>query len=266
MGIITISRGSFSMGKFIAEKLADVMGYECVSREILLNASKDFDVPEVHLRTALQNAPSIFDRFKHGNKKYIAFIREAFLEKIRNDNVVYHGFAGHFFTKDIPNVLKIRIVADIEFRIKRVMANENVSEDEARKMLINIDEERRKWSMYLYGIDARSPELYDIVLNIECLKVDRTVNRLANIAKLQCFQTSEETKAKIKDMHLAAKAYSVLVNTYPEATVKCKEGKLLVSIESSSSVEKVISKKIEALVRDIDGIKEVRTFVIPFDS
>ena len=266
MGIITISRGSFSMGQFIAEKLAEVMGYECVSREILLKASKDFDVPEVYLRSALQNAPSIFDRFKHGNKKYIAFIREAFLEKIQKDNVVYHGFAGHFFTKDIPNVLKIRVVADIDFRIKRVMVNENVSEDEARKMILNIDEERRKWSMYLYGIDTRSPDLYDIVLNIECLKVDGTVKRLTGMANLPCFQTTKDTREKIKNNLIAARAYSVLVNTYPEANVKCKDGKILVSIESSFAVEKVISKKIKSLLKDIEGVKEIRIFVIPFDS
>jgi cytidylate kinase len=266
MGIITISRGSFSMGKFIAEKLADVMGYECVSREILLKASKEFDVPEVYLRSALQNAPSIFDRFKHGNKKYIAFIREAFLARIQKDNVVYHGFAGQFFTKEIPNILKIRVVADIDFRIKRVMENENVSEDEARKMLMDIDEERRKWSMYLYGIDTRSPDLYDIVLNIECLMVEGTVNKLTKMANLPCFQTTEETRKKIKNNLLAARAYSVLVNTYPEANVRCKDGKILVSIESSSSVEKVISEKIESMLKDIEGVKEVRTFVIPFDS
>ena len=120
--------------------------------------------------------------------------------------------------------------------------------------------------MYIYGIDTHSPELYDIVLNIDCLDVNGAVKKLSNIAKLPCFQITTETQLKIKDMHVAAKAYSVLVDKYPEANVKCKSGKILVSIESSSSVEDVLSKKIEELLIDIDGVKEVRTFVIPFDS
>lgn len=266
MGVITISRGSFSKGKFVAEKLAERLDYECVSREILLKASKDFDIPEVHLFNALQDAPSILERFKYGKKKYIAFIREAFLEHIQKDNVVYHGFAGQFFTMDIPNILKVRITANIDFRIKRVIANENVSEDEARELLDKIDEGRRKWSMHLYGLDTRTPELYDLVLNIECLNVDGIVERLVKISKLPCFQTTDESQLKLKDMHLAAKAYRILVDKYPEANVKCKSGKILVSIESSSSVEDVLSKKIEELLINIDGVKEVRTFVIPFDS
>ena len=39
MSIITVSRGSYSRGKEVAEKLAQVLGYECLSRDILLEAS-----------------------------------------------------------------------------------------------------------------------------------------------------------------------------------------------------------------------------------
>jgi hypothetical protein len=38
MSIITISRGSYSRGKEVAEKVAAALGYECISREILLAA------------------------------------------------------------------------------------------------------------------------------------------------------------------------------------------------------------------------------------
>ena len=40
MAIITISRGSYSKGKEIAEKLAEELVYECLSRDVLL---EDFD-------------------------------------------------------------------------------------------------------------------------------------------------------------------------------------------------------------------------------
>jgi hypothetical protein len=45
MAIITISRGSYSRGKEVAEALADKLGYGCVSRDILLEASKEFHIP-----------------------------------------------------------------------------------------------------------------------------------------------------------------------------------------------------------------------------
>jgi cytidylate kinase len=266
MGIITISRGSYNRGKEIAQKLSEKLGYECISREILLKASEDFNVPEVKIIQAIQDAPSILDRLKHGKKKYIAFIREALLEHIQKDNVLYHGLAGHFFTKDIPNILKIRITANIDYRIHVVMKRENVSKEKAREILDKIDDERSKWSMYLYGIDSKSSELYDIVMHIDYLKVDGTVDLLYDLAKRPCFQSTPESQKKLKDILISAKAYASIVDKYPEATVKCKDGSVLISVESSLSAEKMLSRNFENLIKDIDGVKEVKTFVIPFDT
>ena len=265
MGIITISRGSYSKGKEIAEKLADKLGYKCISREILLKASKDFDVPEVKLLQAIQDAPSVLDRLKHGKKKYIAFIRKVFLESIQSDNVIYHGLAGQFFTQGLPNILKVRITADFNFRVKVVMKRENVSEEKARQILIKIDEERTKWSMFLYGIDTKSPDLYDIILHISTIAVD-AVDILYNYAQRSCFQTTDESRNKLKDRLIAAKAYSVIVTKFPEANVKCKDGVVLISVESSLSVEKTLAKKFSKQLKDIEGVKEVKTFVIPFET
>jgi len=208
MGIITISRGSYTRGKEIAKKLGEKLGYDCISREILLKASKDFNVPEVKLLHVNQDAPSIFDSVKDGKRKYTVFIREAFLEYIQKDNVVYDGFAGHYFTREIPNILKIRIIANLDYRINVVMERENISEEKARKIIYNLDVERRKWSMYMYGIDTNATELYDIVLQIDSLGVDDAIDFIHDVAKRPCFQTTPEAQKKLKDMLASAKAYS----------------------------------------------------------
>jgi len=89
---------------------------------------------------------------------------------------------------------------------------------------------------------------------------------LYNLAKKPCFQTTPESQKKLKDMHIAAKVYSTIVDKYPEANVKCKDGSVLISVESSLSVEKKLSRNFENLIKDIDGVKEVKTFVIPFET
>jgi len=266
MGIITISRGSYSRGLDIAQKLSKKLGYECISREILLKASEEFNIPQVELVHAIENAPSVFDRLKHGKKKYVAFIREAFLDHIQNDNIVYHGYAGHYFTQGIPNILKVRIIANVNYRIKVVMKRENISKEQAHKILEEVDSARRKWSMYLYGIDTNSPELYDIVLNVDCLKVDEAVDSLAVLANRPCFQTTQESLRKVKDLLSAARVHSAIMSNFPEAIVKCQNGVCIVSIESALSAESMISKKVKDLTKSIDGVKEVKTFIIPFET
>ena len=41
MSVITVSRGSYSRGKEVAEKVAQELGYACISREVLLEASEN---------------------------------------------------------------------------------------------------------------------------------------------------------------------------------------------------------------------------------
>jgi cytidylate kinase len=267
VGLITISRGSYSKGKEIAEKLAESLGYDCISRDILLEASEDFSIPEVKLIRAIHDAPSVFDRFKHGKQRYVNFIREAFLEHMQRDNIVYHGLAGHFFIRGIPNILKVRIIANFEDRVREEMARENISEKEARHLLAKDDEERRKWSMYLYGIDTKDPQLYDIVLHIDGLKVNDVVEILTDIAKRPCFQTTQQSLTTIRDFYLAAKAQAVIFDSIPSAeVVKCKNGVVYVNVETALALEKEMSDKIKNILKDIDGIKEVRVNVVPFET
>ena len=116
MSIVTISRGSYSKGKEVAEKVAQRLGYECIAREVLLDTSEHFNIPEIKLVRALHDAPSVLERFTYGKEKYLTFLESVFLEHVQKDNVVYHGLAGHYFLKGISHVLKIRIMSDLEDR------------------------------------------------------------------------------------------------------------------------------------------------------
>jgi hypothetical protein len=48
MAILTISRGSYSRGMDVAEKVAEKLGYDCIGREALLKTSMEYDVAEVN--------------------------------------------------------------------------------------------------------------------------------------------------------------------------------------------------------------------------
>jgi cytidylate kinase len=263
MGVITISRGSYSKGKEIAEKLAHNLGYECLSRDILLETSVQFNIPEIKLVRAIHDAPNIFERFAHGKEKYIIFIRESFLKHIQKDNIVYHGLSGQFFIKGIPNILKVRIIANIEDRVREEMNREKITEQEARHLLVKDDEERRKWSMQVYGIDTKDPSLYDTVLHINNLKANDAAEILTDIARRPCFQTTQESQKLIKDYYLVAKAQKALFGRVRLVEVKCKNAVIYVNLETALSLEEEIVGKIRNILKDIDGIKEVRVNVIP---
>jgi len=200
MSIITISRGSYYRGREVAEKLAQKLGYQCLSRDILLEASEEFNIPEIKLIRAIKDSPSILNRLTHQKERYIAFIRAALLKHVQKDNVVYHGLFGHFFLQDIPHVLKVRIVADLEDRVADEVKREGISEAKAREMIMKDDEERRKWALHLYGADWWDATLYDLIIQLKNVTVDDAVSLLCHMVQLPGFQTTPESQEAINNL------------------------------------------------------------------
>lgn len=253
MSIITISRGSYSRGKEVAEKLAETLGYRCLSRDILIKASEQFNIPEIQLVRAIHDAPSILERFTFGKERYVAYIRSALLLQVQKDNVVYHGLAGHFFLQGIPHVLKVRIIADLEDRVREEMRRESISEKEAREILLKDDNERRRWSLKLYGIDTWDANLYDIILHIKTMTVDDTVDIIRSAATRPCFQNTPESQRILDDLVLAAEVEAALSEDFPTATVSAQDGEVLVGLKYSQFGNTEVSDRINFLARKAVG-------------
>jgi cytidylate kinase len=258
MSIITIARGSYSRGKEVAEKLAQRLDYECISRDILLEASDEFNIPEIKLVRALHDAPQVIERFHHGKKRFVSFIRSALLQHVKKDNIVYHGLAGHYFLGNIPGVLKVRVNADMDDRVKEEMKRENIPGDKALYILKKDDEERRKWGIQLYGTDTWDSRLYDVVLNIKTITVDDAIDILVDLVKKSNFQSTPESMKIINDLALASSVEAALVKISPMVCVTCSNGTVYIGTDqgAGSPGEETISR-IENVAQEIPGVTEV---------
>jgi cytidylate kinase len=264
MSIITISRGSYSRGKEVAEKVAAALGYECISREILLDASEQFNIPEIKLVRAIHDAPSILERFTYGKERYVSYLKAALMKHIQKDNVVYHGLAGHFFLQGIPHVLKVRIIADLEDRVAEEMKRENISAAEARHILKKDDDERRRWGMQVYGGDTWDPMLYDMVLHIKPLSVECAVELIIKAVKFPCFQTTSPSQKILDDQTLAARVQAALMEEFPTARVSAKEGELFVDIKGSLTEEQEVIARVRRIAGNVAGIEvKMQCFIHP---
>jgi len=259
MSIVTISRGSHSRGKEVAEKLAQRVNYDCVSREILLEASEEFNIPEISLVRAIHDSPSILERFRHGKERYISYYQYALLKHVQKDRVVYHGLAGQYFLRLIPHVLKVRILASMEDRVAEVMKRDQTSRRDAENILRKDDEERRRWGLKLYGIDTWDSRLYDIVVLIDKLSIDDAVDIIVETMKKSVFQTTAESQNILDNQLLCAKIHAMLVNFSLMIEVRAKDGVVtLCNIGEVLRSDSRLRTKIEESIRAIEGVKEIR--------
>lgn len=260
MSIITISRGSYGYGHEVAEEVARRLDYTHVSREILLEASNQFNVPEVKLQKAFDKGPSILDQITNGREKYIAYIEAAFLERMTNDNVVYEGFAGHFFIRGIAQALKVRINADIKKRVKLVMDSEGLSEEKALKFIKKIDQERKKWGLSLYRLDTFDTSLYDLVVQIGQIGVEDAIELICNTVNMDQFKTTPESKGLLYDRFVAARVRAKLISgNFPKAVVDCRNGVIEASaLAPRLSQQKSLIAEIERIAGDLKGVSDVK--------
>ena len=259
MAIITISRGSYSKGKEIAEKVAQKLGYVCLPREdILREASEKWKIPEVKLVRAIHDAPGILERLGFGKEKYVVYLQATILRRMKEDNVVYHGLAGHFFVKGVSHVLKVRVLADMEDRVRLEMQRENTSAKETLRILEKDDEERRKWSKYMYGVDTRDPAAYDLVLHIKKITVEDAVDIICHTVKRPHFQSTSESQKIMDDLALASEVKATLISFKPDIDVKADKGVVQVETRTGFSEEERLIEEIKTMVRAVPGVKDVQ--------
>lgn len=210
MSIITISRGTMSGGKKLAEILAEQLGYNCVSREIIIRAADDYGVPEGKLFETIQKSPSIFQKLSFERDRYLAYIQASLCEYAREGNLIYHGNAGHFLLGGVAHVLRVRLVADMPYRIKATMEQFSYSEKEAIKYIERVDKGRVKWTNFLYGKDWRAPELYDLVFNLERTDLGFVCEMITHAIRQPQFQVTPQSAKAMNDLLLASRVRATL--------------------------------------------------------
>jgi cytidylate kinase len=265
MTIITISRGSFSKGKEVAEATAKRLGFRCVSRDVLLDASDRFSIPELKLERAIHDAPSILERFTHGRQRYIAYIRSALAECLVEDDVVYHGLAGHLLLRGVDHVLKVRIIADLADRVSHEMRRDGVDAEVARSRIAQDDEARRRWTQSLYDTDPCDPALYDLVIHIHRFTIDDAVNTICRAAGLDQFATTVRSQRRMSDLALACRIKAALVDQFAEVAVSCEYGNVLVYSSRGERTSRKLEARVASVTEKLAGINnvEVHTAVPP---
>jgi cytidylate kinase len=255
MSVITISRGTFSGGKLLAECLAHRLGYRCVDRDVIVERAAAHGVSQDLLRDALQKPPTFLERFGHKRYIYLTLIQAALTEEVKDGKAIYHGNAGHLLLRGGANVLRTRIIAPIEFRIRTMMERLKYSREEAAAFLQKGDEDRQKWTQFLYGVNWGDPSLYDVVINLEQMGIDEACGIISGMAKQPCFQFTAESRRSMKDLALASRVKADLVldpkTSELELDVQASDGEVTISgkVPLLSEVD-----EIERVVRSTPGV------------
>lgn len=204
MGVITVSREYGSDGRSVAQKAADLLGYLCMNKDLLVEVANEAQVPVSEAERfderpehpamrvirkfltpghpeaitglseyewwATATVPELTGRSDSGlplpdEEAFVNITREVVTRLAERDNVVLVGRGGQALLRDRPATLHLRVVAAIDFRIQVVMKREELDADAAAKRIRKMDEYRRRYLKRHYGIAWSTAENYHLTLN-----------------------------------------------------------------------------------------------------
>jgi cytidylate kinase len=174
MNVITVSREYGAGGTETARRVAELLGWELLDRELLHQAAAVEHVPDAELERLDEKALSLADRFRlhPPHEKYLHGLKEAVRQAGARGHVVLVGRGTRQLLGDVPGAFHLRLVAPREWRVRRMAEREGWSQEQAQARCLEVDRTRDRFTRYFFGPDATRPDRYDLVANTGWVSLD----------------------------------------------------------------------------------------------
>jgi cytidylate kinase len=257
MYFITFSRKMGTNGAEIARRVANQLGYNFYDTEAIENTAREMgfleDVKEID-----EKAPSLIQRFFfHKTEVHLDRLHSVIYELASRGNAVFLGRGSHILLGSFKCALHIRVTASLENRIGNLVGR-GLAREAAIKAIHKSDHEREGFLKFAFGVDWDNPELYDLVINMDHLTVDMTVETVLHIARLEEIKArSVDAMRSLEMMGLARRAEAALIEAGlkrgPSISV-LEPGKIQLT---GFAAEEMTKTKAEEILRRVKGVKSI---------
>lgn len=259
MAIITISRQMGSLGMEIAQAVANRLNYQYVDKEKIGRALADCGLPKIEIEKLDEKNPPFWDSWLIDRKKFFRYIQRVIIDFAQKNNVVILGRGGQIILQGVPGVLKVRIIAPLDVRIRRIKEQDGVDEMQAVRRLKRNDQDSGGFIRSFFNVNWEDSSLYDLVINTQKLSVDTGMKLILESIQFSEIKEAEKRgEEKLADLVLFQKVESTLgrlagmdskdINIHVEEGVVTLEGTI------TSGAEK---ETCERAVAGIKGVKRV---------
>lgn len=192
--IITIGREHGSNGHDIARALAAELGYTCFDKEIVDTAAdnSNFSKEILHSYDEKRVSPYIVPvpHYLGLNESFRLNMQvaSAQFDAIRSladqDNCIFVGRCADYVLRNRKNLLRVFIMADESFRIQTMMKKQKLSEEQARKLIRQVDKDRSSYYRYYTDQIWGERENFDLILNSAKTGVEGAVKLIKTYIEL----------------------------------------------------------------------------------
>lgn len=258
MALLLISRGSFSGGQLMSQCLGGT-GMRCLTRENLMEEVNSHGELANRVVTSMARATQDYNQFSALRRPYKILMQRALLEYVRQGDVAYFGYSGHLLLQNIAHAIRVRVIAPLQQRIERMMQRESVTAEEASERIHQQDEERSRWTRFMYGKNLKDPELFDFCVNLQRISIQNVCCMLRNLAQLSEFKATPESLAEVENRYLSTCVLAALLDnptTFElEVGATAEDGRVLLE---GPYLDESNRSNVLSIARTVPGVTKVQ--------
>ncbi|HEY7155062.1 MAG TPA: cytidylate kinase-like family protein [Gemmataceae bacterium] len=165
--VLTLSRQFGAGDGGFALTLGLRLSLRVFDRELLEYEAVRLGVSEAELEQVDEQPPGLWQRLRSGSlhHRYFEALEQLIKELAERGNVLLVGRGGCRFLRERPGAFHVRLVAEMEKRVRHVMEDRWVRQEAARQLIARNDEQRRRFHESYFGSDWSDPREYHLTIN-----------------------------------------------------------------------------------------------------
>ena len=199
--IVTIAREYGSGGRECGKKLAELTGYKFYDKDPITLAAQKSGMSTDALNSVDEKAASsLLYTLALGSSIYnsgmgsvnlpindkLFVVQSQIIKDIANsgEGAIIVGRCADYVLSERDNVVKIYITSDFDTRVNTVMKRHDLTQSQARDLIIKTDKRRSNYYSYYTGEKWGKADKYDVVVSTARIGIDGAAGLIADYIKM----------------------------------------------------------------------------------
>lgn len=259
MTVIAMTQEMATLGKDVALGVCEKLGLQQVRHEVGDVVAGRMQVKKSLIRRIREGKASKIEKWAADEKTISIFTAEEVFDLAVKGNVLIRGWGATLLLRSVPHVPCVRVCAPLEVRVKRLMERLETDDEDLARREIELDDAARAARMGdAFNVSWGDPTLYDLTFNTERVAIPSCVDQVIALAKAKEFQETAESRQKLLDLALQARARAALKaddrTAGIDVKVEVKQGRVRLRGIVVNDREKALASEV---LQKLDGVREI---------
>ena len=261
MTVIVMTREMGSLGKDVAAGLAERARRKVVYHEIIEPIADKMRLRKSHVERFVDGRFGLSERLTTDKTSLCIHTAEETFRLLSDpQNAVIRGWGAVHLFRSVPHVVRVRICAPFEVRVRNMMDRLATTDRAAVEKEMRMSEEAHTAIVRRhFNVDWHDPEHYHLVLSTANLSIEACIEQVETLARQAQFQETPDSRRVADDLALEAAIRGALRRDPRTAglalMVECTDG---IAVLTGMVPDSEATQAVHDVVLGVDGVRRVK--------